>query len=161
MKKITVTLLAAMLLITGASIANEMPVVKKFTSVPSFSFWVKFHLIFHKKSTECKTGFGFCLITTLGTEGGSNTSVENYCPVQMMLEGDQLFLQVTETALATWEQGSTLPYFKGKSSVTFEESAEIPADISRKLGSQVPLVIKAGTYPVTYRNGTYTVTFTL
>jgi hypothetical protein len=130
---------------------------------PSPDIVICLRIIFHKPKYDCERGFGLCLDGTVGLEGGgSSASAEKTCPVKMQLnQKNQLILEVTEVALKEYENGSTLPYFEGKTSITFDESYPVPQEICRQLGTNQSLTIKAGTYPVTYSKGTYTVVFQL
>lgn len=160
MKKQIVLTLVSVLLLSGASFATEMqsctgesPVAVK----APVGVWVKVTVIFHRPKLDCLKGFGFCFNVNWGIEGGGSVNDERGCPVTMRLESNQLTMQVTEKELSIYEGGTTLPYFEGKTSITLEDPAELPPGITRELGSSTPIVIKPGTYPVSYQNGIYTV----
>ena len=158
MKKITVLTIVGLLLFSGASYATEM----KSTSLNAPSgVWITLHLKFHKPKWDCERGFGLCFNITWGIERGAKSRSETECPVKMKLDNNQLIMEVEESDLQKYEQGTSLAYFNGKSTITLDENTEIPPSYCRQLGSSRPIVIKSGTYPVTYKDNIYTIVFTL
>jgi hypothetical protein len=97
-----------------------------------------------------------------GLTNGNEESVNNGCPASIMLNSlNQLIIEVPETALASYEKGFALPYFKNRSSITLDDAYVIPETISKELGAISPLQINPGTYPVVYNNNAYKVTIQL
>ena len=156
--------LATLFLITGISFAtgiqplNGPPTV---ACAAPFGVWVKITINFHRPKFDCLRGFGICLDWQAGIESSGNPNEVGGCPVRMKLENDKLVMQVSEAELSRYENGSSLHFFEGKTSITLEDDTELPQEITRDLGSSTPVVIKAGSYPVSFRDGIYTVTFQL
>ena len=144
-----------MMLASHLSFASEM---KPVTCAPT-GIWIKLLINFHRPRTNCESGFGLCFIVTWGVEEPAGFPVKNLCPVRGQLKDKNLCIEVNEADLATYESGSTLSYFRDKSSVTILDSYTLPDATSRALGSNTPITIKPGTYPVSYQNGTYTIVF--
>lgn len=98
---------------------------------------------------------------TWGIDGMGALS-ENICPVRGFInDQNQLVIEIREDDLAKYEKGSTLPYFKGRSSITLEDPYTLSKDVARQLGTSSIITIKAGTYPVTCSDKVYTVIFQL
>jgi|WetSurMetagenome_2_1015567.scaffolds.fasta_scaffold72832_2 hypothetical protein len=143
-------------LFAGSAFAMEM---KPVSSCPA-GIWIKILVTFHKPKHDCKTGFGICFETTWGIEAPSTGG--QMCLVRAQINGqNQLILEVTEEALASYEGGSTLPNFKNRNSITLDDPFTLSAATSKALGSPTPVTIKAGTYPLSNVNHTYTVTIPL
>ena len=156
MKKVVLLFLLSLGIFNGIGYASTV-----LANCPDITPWIKFGVTFHRPKLDCKEGFGFCLDVTWGIDGGGY-SAEKICPVQGYInEKNQLIIRVTETDLARYENGSTLPHFKGKASVTIEDPYTLSKDLSYKLGSQVPITIKPGTYPITYAEKAYVITIQL
>ena len=120
--------------------------------------WIRIELIFHRPSTDCKTGFGFCFDITAGIERPVAGNDQTRCPVKAQLnERNQLIVEITADALASYENGSTLPYFKDKGSITIQDPYTLSPAACRALGSATPIMIKPGNYPVSFASGVYTV----
>jgi hypothetical protein len=156
MKKIALLSLMFVTLFAGTTFAAEMksanPVIE--------GVWIKVMFVFHKPKTNCLTGFGICI----DLSGGIEKPVGNQpmCQAKVRINGNnQLVIEVTEQALQSYENGNTLTYFRNKSSVTFEEPYTLSSETARALGANGPVTIKAGTYPVSYEKGTYTMTIQL
>ena len=158
MKKITVLIVVGLLLFSGASFATEM---KSISPNAPIGIWVTFHIKFHKPKWDCERGFGLCFHVNWGIEKGEKPIGETLCPVKMKLDNNQLIMEVRESSLKIYENGTTLPYLNGKSSITLDEKTELPPSYLQQLGSPRPIVIKAGTYPVTYKDNIYTIVFPL
>jgi hypothetical protein len=158
MKKILFFSAMAMILVSGSAFANISEVC-----IPSPpGFWIKFHFAFHKPSTNCKSEFGICGDVTAGFDGSSGGSEKALCPVSGQLTSKkQLIIMITEADLNKYERGSVLPHFKGKNNITILESYTLSQATSKALGSNDPVTIKSGIYPVVFDNGTYTITFQL
>jgi len=164
MKKIALLILANVLLFSGFTLASEMQSKTDYSPLSvtaPVGVWVKLTIIFHRPKRDCLKGFGLCFNIEWGIDGAGSPNEVKGCPVNMKIENNQLIMQVKESDLQNYEQGSTLTYFKDKTSMTLEDLTELPPGITRELGSSTPIVIKPGTYPVTYQNGIYTVVFQL
>jgi hypothetical protein len=156
MKKIALLSLMFVTLFAGTTFATEM----KSANPAIEGVWVKFIVIFHKPKTDCKSGFGICAFCEVGIEkAGSNGQ---FCQAKARINGsNQLVLEVTESALLSYENGGTLNYFKDKSNITLDENYTLSPGACKALGTSEVLTIKSGTYPVTYSQGAYTVTIQL
>lgn len=164
MKKHVLLILTNLLLFTGVSLAmdfHSLPGSSAMAFTSPVGVWVKLTIIFHRPKLQCLKGFGICFDLNYGIEKEDPTIGEEGCPVSMQLDKSHLKLQVTESALKTYESGGSLQYFQGKPTITLEDDTEIPLEVSRELGSSSPLMIKAGSYPVSFQNGAYIVTFPL
>ena len=129
---------------------------------PNAGIWVKFQFTFHRPKLDCLKGFGLCLDITSGFDGSGKISAEKACPVRALItENKQLIVEITEEDLSIYEGGSTIPYFRGKTSITLEDPYTLSAETTRALGFQSPVTIKAGTYPLKYEHRVYTVIFQL
>ncbi len=118
--------------------------------------WIKISLNFHRPKFDCQTGFGICLDITAGVDMAMPAS--GSCPVQMRInERNELQIQVNEDNLRLYDNGSVLPNFRDKSGLVLEDPYTFSPATCRELGSPVPVVIRAGKYPVTFSNGIYTV----
>ena len=148
----------SIMLVMGESYATELKSV-----VPSPpGIWIRIDISFHRQKSNCKTGFGFCIDFTVGGDRPNFTSDQNLCPVKGQLnDKNQLIIEVTAEALANYEFGSTLPYFKDKTSIRIEEPYTLSAATCRALGAAMPVTIKAGSYPVSFANGIYTIVIQL
>ena len=158
MKKIIILTAMNLLFLLGSTSATEFS-----PAVPNPpGFWIKLEFTFHRPKKDCLTGFGVCADLTVGFDHPVTASDKGYCPVKAQLnDRNQLIVEIAESALTMYENASTLPYFKDKTAVTIPDPYTLSPDACRALGSTVPLTIKAGTYPVTYANATYTVVFQL
>jgi len=164
MKKKVIFVIANVLLISGLSFATEMK--SQINSSPvsimaPVGVWVKVSLTFHRPKLDCLRGFGFCFNFTWGIDNSGSPNEERGCPVSLKLDNNLLMMQVMESDLAGYEHGSTLQYFKGKSAITIEDYTELPPGITRELGSSTPIVIRPGSYPVSFENGVYTIVIQL
>lgn len=158
MKKFFLLTMTSLIICSGISSATELR-----SCIPSPpGFWIKFDFSFHRPKKNCESGFGVCLDVTYGIDGSVGKVDQNLCPVRGQLnERNQLVVEVTEDALTKYERGSTLPYFKGKTSITISDPYTLSPGTCRALGAGAPLTIKPGIYPVIFEKGTYTVTFQL
>lgn len=159
MKKLILFSVLSLMLISGSIYADDLIAIP--TSSPSA--WVNIRITFHRPKLECKRGFGLCFEFTIGFEDNmSGASDYNTCPVKAQLnDKNQLILQIEERELTKYEGGSTLPFFKDKTSITLEDPFTLSGATSKVLGSSTPLTIRQGIYPVTYSGGVYTVIFQL
>jgi len=157
MKKIMLLSVIGMILLSEAAIAS----VSVINASPRTEIWVKFSLILHRPKFECLTGFGFCFSVNAGIDKMGNPTLSG-CPVMMRInDRKQLIIQVTEENLRTYENGSALRYFKGQVNISLEDPTALNPELGRELGSTDPVIIQPGIYPVTFSNGTYTVTIPL
>lgn len=150
--------LIGMILLSEAAVAAGTKII---ASPEPDAVWIKIILIFHRPKFDCKSGFGICLDFSAGIDKMAMPS-SNGCPVLMKInEQKQLLIQVTEDNLILYENGTTLPFFKDKATITLEDSCTFPSSIGSELGAINPVIIRPGKYPVTYENKTYTVTIPL
>jgi len=158
MKKIFLLSLLTMLLVSDFTFATWVT-----SCIPSPpGIWIKFEFVFHRPKKDCLTGFGICMDVTAGIDGSISNTDQKGCPVRAQLnERNQLTVEVTEEALTKYERGSTLPYFKGKTNITIQDPYTLSPGTCRALGSNLPLTIKPGVYPVLFENGIYTIVFQL
>ncbi|MEI7662363.1 MAG: hypothetical protein WCK34_09205 [Bacteroidota bacterium] len=158
MKKIIFILVMGVMMLIGN--ANAAGWASPVPSPPGF--WVKFEVSFFRPKTDCKSGFGVCTDVTMGIDKTAGSAEQNLCPVRGQLnERNQLVVEVSEEALSNYMMGVTLPYFKGKTSITILDPYTLSPATCKALGSAVPLTIKPGSYPVSFTSGVYTVVFQL
>ena len=131
----------------------------KSKSCPPTGIWIKLLINFHRPRTDCQSGFGLCFVVTWGVEEPTGFSERNLCPVRGQLRERNLFVEVNEADLTAYETGSTLPYFRDKNSISILDPYTLSDATSRALGSNTPLIIKPGNYPVSFHNGVYTIVF--
>jgi hypothetical protein len=156
MKKIILFLMPGLIFLTGTVSGTEM----RSSASPPTGVWIKLNINLHRQKMNCERGFGLCFIFTWGFEDESASSEKNACPARGMLnERNQLVIELDEAALARYEGGASLPYFRGKSSVTIPETYDLPESTCSALGSKKPLTVKPGNYPVSCKGSTYTITF--
>lgn len=156
MKKIILLSILGMLLIAQTCLATE---TKSVANAPT-SIWLKLVINFHRPKFKCESGFSICFIFSWGIEVPTGSNDNKLCIGRGQYnDQNQFVLEVEEAALAKYEDGSTLPYFKDKKSITIMDPYTFPEPTCRALGSAAPITIQPGSYPVTYRNGTYTIVF--
>ena len=156
MKKIILLSMLGMIFFTEMSFATEM---KAIPNAPT-GVWIKLLINLHRPKLNCERGFGICFIVSWGFENDKGSSEKNLCVVRGQLNGQsQLVIEIDEAALNKYESGIALPYFKDKTSITILDPYIIPESTCRALGSTTLLTIKPGNYPVTSRNGVYTIVF--
>ncbi|MDP1620998.1 MAG: hypothetical protein Q8M08_01535 [Bacteroidales bacterium] len=158
MKKIMLLSMLGMVLFSELSNATE---IKPCICAPA-GIWIKLHINLHRPKFDCERGFGICAFVTAGFDKISSPSEKNLCLVRGQLnERNQLVIEIDETTLINYEGGSSVPYFKDKTSIPIMDPYTIPDATCRALGANTPLTIKPGNYPVSYQNGTYTIVFQL
>lgn len=156
MKKIFVLAMLGLLGIMDSSIAAE---VKPIPTAPT-AVWIKLQIIFHRPKFNCESGFGVCFLVSAGFDGSGSPGAGNSCSARGQLnEKNQLIVEVEESVLARYEGGALLRNFKDKTSVTIPDPYVLPETTCRALGSNSPLTIKAGNYPVSFQNGVYSLVF--
>jgi hypothetical protein len=158
MKKIMVLTILGLVFLMNVSSATEIkPVLCTPTAV-----WVKLQIIFHRPKLNCESGFGICFLVSAGFDGSGSAGAGNSCSVRGQLnEKNQLVVEVEESVLARYEGGTLLRNFKDKTSVAIPDPYVLPEATCRALGSNSPLTIKAGNYPVSFQNGVYSLVFQL
>ena len=125
--------------------------IRKERKVNSGSRSLTVEIEYGRWSKGCR-GFGVCKIIIV--EDAVNSPVLEY---QNKVNGS-LTLEIPVDYLKS-ERPDKLSYFTNQSQFVMEESYTIPADVSAKLGSKQTLTIKAGTYPMTFKNNVYTIVF--
>lgn len=155
MKKLILFSVLGMMLLSGSAYASDVIAIPAASS----SAWVNIRITFHRPKLECKRGFGICFEFSVGFEDNMDAGADyNTCPVRAQLnEKNQLILQINDRELTKYEGGSTLSYFKDKTSLTLEDPYTLSGTTSKALGSTAPLTIRQGVYPVSYNAGVYTV----
>jgi hypothetical protein len=124
--------------------------------------WIKLLFNLHRPKKDCMSGFGFCIIFSWGFDKPVGPGEKNLCPGRGLLnDRNQLVIEIEESALAAYEDGSVVREFRGKEAITLIDPYQLPDVTCRALGSLKPLTIAPGIYPVTYRKGAYTVVFQL
>lgn len=98
-----------------------------------------------------KNLFDLCKISISAnypTEGmvGGNLGVNNDSKILTVGISEAEILRV---------QPDKIVYFKNKTSVIFEEDFIMPSEINVATKAYKPIVIRAGEYPITYKNGMY------
>jgi hypothetical protein len=158
MKRMIVLSMLGILLFTGTSRATG-------TIAPPpapLGVWIKLSIVFHRPKKDCVSGFGICFMVTAGIDKPVGPGQGNLCPGRGLLnDRNQLVVEIDESALAAYEDGSVLHNFRGKDMITIPDPYPLPDVTCRALGSLRPLIIEPGNYPVTYKKGTYTVVFQL
>ena len=123
---------------------------------PDVVITIKLNL--HSKKLDCNAGFGFCKISiNLTFEDKVNPGGETAVGKAFINAQNQLVIKLNETDLNNYENGSVLKYLKGKKSVYVDTDYELTNDLSTTLGSPRPLIIKEGTYPLSFDQGIYTI----
>ena len=119
-------------------------------------------ITFHRPKFDCQRGFGICLAVSATWNDSGNSGGNDFCYVKASVnERNQLIVEISEAALAKYEGGSSLPYFKDKTTIPILDPYTLPEETCRVLGVKPPQTIKPGNYPVTYQDGVYTVIFQL
>jgi len=158
MKKIMLLSLIGMIFLSESTFAT---ITELFANPGPPSVWIKITLNFHRPSTNCETGFGICVDISAGVDGMGRPATKS-CPVLMKInDQNQLLIQVTEDDLRFYENGTTLPYFKDKTTITLGDSYTFTPETCKNLGTLNPVVIRPGTYPLNTMNNTYTITIPL
>lgn len=123
-----------------------------------------------EKSAEVKTGG---LIVTITVDFGrkkNGCSGRGLCSITVATEVDiamgfyskengTLTLDIPEEYLMR-TQPHQLPNFKDKNMFIVEEDFTFPKEVSKKMGAEGTLVVKAGSYPMRYQNSTWTIILT-
>ena len=158
MKKIFVSAMIGLLLLNGTTFGGEPAPVP--VATPGLNF--VFKVIFKRPKTDCQSGFGICLITSIYWGENQTGGAGDYVPADITLnERNQLIVKVKAESLTKYDGGSALPYFRDKSSITIPDPYPLPEETCKALKAKPPLTIKPGSYPVTFDDGIYTVIFQL
>ncbi len=151
-------IMLGVIFITDSSFATG---VKSGLCAPT-AVWIHLEFIFHRPKFDCERGFGICFAATAGIDRSGASSENRVCNVRGQLnERNQLLIEVDEVALTKYEGGSSIPYFKDKTSISILDPYILPEPACRALGATSALTIKPGNYPVSFQNGVYTVVFQL
>lgn len=151
MKKI-IPLFFAMAIGCQGLMAME-PVVTPAPSAKGFSFKIDFHT----PRSQCTKFLGICSISfclTLNFEEGEIHSGEVPCMITLNQRND-LIIQLSEEQISRYDP-DFLKFISGKSTLTFDDTYDISAEISKGIQSQRKVVIRPGDYPLSYQSGTYT-----
>jgi len=140
MKKITLFLILALF---SVGFASAGPVIN-----------IGLH-IGKKKLPGCP-GFGFCKVSISLKEPGMLTGTT----LQVDEAKNVLIIGISEKDILE-NQPDKLGYFRGKSSVLFEEDVIFPKEINQKIGAKNDLLIREGTYPISFSDGVYYIKFSL
>ena len=155
MKKVILTLLLGSLILGNSlSAAETAP-----TPSSPAGVWIKLIINFHKPKFDCERGFGFCFDIEWGLQEGAPSAPAG-CLVRAKIDERKIMvMEIAEADLLAYENGTTLPYFKNQKAIMLDESFTFSEKSSKALGESNRFTIKPGTYPVTYKNGIYTVVF--
>jgi hypothetical protein len=158
MKKLVLLPMMIVFLLTGNAEATEL-----ISPMPSpTGFWIKVTINFHRPKKDCLSGFGICGDLSWGLEDSFPQSAQELCPVKALLnDKNQLILEIQEVALSSYNNGSTMTYFKDKTSITIPDPYTLSPGTCKALGSKTPLTVKPGDYPVSFANGAYSVVIQL
>jgi len=122
--------------------------------------WIKFIFNFHRPKLDCERGFGICFDIEWGFVDFSAPTAPKGCVVKGRVnELGQLVMEVSESDLMNYENGSTLPYFKNKNIITIVDAYTLSVASCKSLGMSSQFTIRPGDYPVTCKEGIYTVVF--
>jgi len=102
--------------------------------------------------------FGFCRISIENIGAGTENMSKG--TLQVSDDAKSVTIGIQEADILRY-QPDKINYFQKKTSVTFDEDFVFPEDINNAAKASKPLVIKAGTYPLSYKDGIYYITFTL
>jgi len=156
MKKIILLSVLSIIFITGTAVASE---VNAFTAPPT-GIWIKLQIVFHRPKMDCERGFGICAMFSWGTEEKQGMQGKDQYPAKGQFnERNQLLIEVREADLEKNGDGSALNNFRGRSEISIPDPYALPEATCRALGSGRPLIIKPGNYPISCRNGIYTMVF--
>ncbi|MHC1774919.1 MAG: hypothetical protein AB9834_05835 [Lentimicrobium sp.] len=110
---------------------------------------IKTTLTIGRKSQDCY-GFGFCLITSSSsyTDGAINGAID------VNEERGSMIISINESDIQKM-QPDKMSYFNNKSTVIFAEDYALTEDLNRALQAKKPLLIKKGTYDLSYSNGKF------
>lgn len=156
MKKIMLVSALFIIFITGSFAATGM---RPCATMPT-GIWIKLLINFHRPKMDCESGFGICMMFSWGIEEKRGQPDKSLCPARGQLnDRNQLLIEMNETDLRNLQGGYALSFMKGKTTVTIQDPYTLPDATCRELGSAGPLTIKPGDYPVSSRNGVYTIVF--
>lgn len=103
-----------------------------------------------RKSKSCE-GFGICTaaVTTTGYSDGSV-----YGTLDVDQERGSMILSINANDIQNI-QPDKLVFFSNKTELTFDEDFTFPVEFNTALQASKPLVIKKGTYDLSYKSGKY------
>ena len=158
MKKIIILTLLSIITIAGSIYADNHVAIPN----PGDDLIINIRVVFHRPKFDCLRGFGICAFWNWQIEDTQLNDWDKFCPAKAYInDRNQLVVSVQEEYLNKYENGSTLPYFKDKTSISILDPFNIPDQTCKALGVVSPQAIKPGNYPVTYSDGIYTVIFQL
>jgi hypothetical protein len=123
--------------------------IRKEMSVKSGGYSVHIEITIGRRSKDCR-GYSLCSARTV--EDAVNAPLIGY----QNMDGNLLTLEIPADYIKT-TQPEKLNYFTNQSQFVMEESYTLPTEVSAKLGSKQSLTIKAGSYPMTFKNNVYTI----
>lgn len=102
-----------------------------------------------RKSRDCY-GFGLCIIASSSSyaEGAINGSID------VDEERGSMIISINESDIQK-VQPDKMMYFSNKSTVIFAEDYALTEDLNRALQAKKPILIKKGTYDLSYSNGKF------
>lgn len=155
MKK-SIALFFASLVITQGLLAIE-PVS---TSSPASKF--EFIIDLHTPRSNCTKYLGICKIGfCVVIDFSDNAPGSGQIPCSISINrNDELVIQLSEDNISKYDPG-LLKYFEGRTTVSFDDTYDITEEVSKGLQPRGQVVIRPGTYPLSYQNGIYTLVFPL
>lgn len=103
-----------------------------------------------RKSQNCN-GLGVCS-ATLTTKGYTESSVNGTLDVDQA--GGSMILSLNGNDLQNL-QPEKLVFFSNRTELTFDEDFIFPVEFNTAVQASKPLIIKKGTYSLSYKNGKY------
>lgn len=102
---------------------------------------------------------GLCRIIFLGA-GPMGTNMTDSPSDNIIISDDlkSFEIQLSKERLVN-SQPDKLEYFEGKSTVTFTQGYEFPSEIRSALNASKDLMVRPGTYPLTFVDGIFTIKF--
>ncbi|MBK6963158.1 MAG: hypothetical protein IPH20_04265 [Bacteroidales bacterium] len=102
-----------------------------------------------RKSRDCY-GFGFCIITSSSSyaDGAINGTID------VNEERGSMIISINESDIQK-VQPDKMMYFSNKSTVIFAEDYALTEDLNRALQAKKPILIKKGSYDLSYSNGKF------
>lgn len=102
-----------------------------------------------RKSRDCY-GFGLCIIASSSSyaDGAINGSID------VDEERGSMIISINESDIQK-VQPDKMMYFSNKSTVIFAEDYALTEDLNRALQAKKPILIKKGTYHLSYSNGKF------
>ncbi|TSA27400.1 MAG: hypothetical protein D4R67_06125 [Bacteroidetes bacterium] len=130
-------------------------------STPS-NMGFEFIIDLHTPRSQCTKYLGICKLSfcvTLDFTDGSLGS--GFIPCSITLNrNNELIIQLSESNISKYDP-ALLKFFAGKTWVVMDDTYDITEEISKGMQPQGRVVIRPGTYPLSYQHGIYTLTFPL